>query len=204
MTRSTQGSLRDLTWALQQQAKRAGERNATVRGADWRQGVVATAPGDGTITTTDGITCRCLTAYTAPKAGDVVIVSQSSSGQWIALNRLATVTRAWTTLPLASGWTRLAAYYEPAYRLWDDGTASLSGMASMTGTLTSGTTVATLPAEACPASQVRCTVEVVTGIFAAMTLFPNGNITLGDFSATLNTTGQKLAQYDVFSHYRLI
>ncbi|NED75416.1 hypothetical protein G3I51_24440 [Streptomyces sp. SID9944] len=197
------GSRRDLAWALQQQAKRAGSRAATVRGADWRQAVVATVGTDGTITTTDGITCRCLTAYTAPKAGDVAIISQSGTGSWIALGRMTPSTPTWTAFTLSSGWTANASYYTPAYRLWGDGTASLCGLAQMSGTLTSGQTVATLPAEACPAAQVRCTVQVAVGFFGVMTILTSGVIQLGDFSGTLATTGNKYAQYDVFGRYRL-
>lgn len=79
---------RDLVWALKQQAQRAGQQAPSVRGADWRLATVTAVPGDGTVTA-DGITCRCLNAYSAPKVGDVAVVSQSSSGNWIAIDRLA-------------------------------------------------------------------------------------------------------------------
>ncbi|MGW4493735.1 hypothetical protein [Streptomyces sp. NPDC004376] len=81
---------RDLIWAIEQKAKRTGERAPSVRGADWRQATVTTAPGDGTITTSDGIKARCLTTYTAPAVGDLVVISQAGNGQWIAIGRLAT------------------------------------------------------------------------------------------------------------------
>ncbi|MFI9244138.1 hypothetical protein ACIGXF_16470 [Streptomyces sp. NPDC053086] len=79
---------RDLAWALKQQATRAGERTPSVRGADWRLATVTAVPGDGTVTA-DGIPCRCLNTYAAPAVGDVAVISQSSSGNWIAIGRLA-------------------------------------------------------------------------------------------------------------------
>ncbi|GHD70111.1 hypothetical protein GCM10010317_076710 [Streptomyces mirabilis] len=84
---SGHGVHRDLAWALKQQAQRAGEQAPSVRGADWRLATVTTV-GAGTVTA-DGIVCRCLASYAAPTVGDVAVISQSSSGNWIALNRLA-------------------------------------------------------------------------------------------------------------------
>ncbi|MET8694678.1 hypothetical protein ABZV65_19295 [Streptomyces bauhiniae] len=81
---------RDLAWALEQKAKRTAQTTPTARGADWRQATVATVAGDGTITTTDGIKARCLTSYTTPATGDLIVISQAGNGQWLALNRLAT------------------------------------------------------------------------------------------------------------------
>ena len=89
MTKSSHSVHRDLAWALGQRAKRAGEQAQTVRGADWRTATVTVVGTDGTITA-DGIKCRCLTSYAAPKVGDVAVISQSSNGNWIALNRLST------------------------------------------------------------------------------------------------------------------
>ena len=88
MTTSSHASTRDLKSALQQQAKRAGERAPSVRGADWRMATV-TAVGTGTVTA-DGIVCRRLKSYTTPTVGDVTIISQSGNGNWIALGPLAT------------------------------------------------------------------------------------------------------------------
>ncbi|WP_329472768.1 hypothetical protein OIE75_29905 [Streptomyces sp. NBC_01723] len=194
---------RDLAAALKQQATRAGESTPSVRGADWRTATVTLVNTDGTITA-DGIPrIRCLAPYTGPAVGDFIVISQSSSGNWVALNRLAATTRSWTTLPLSSGWAVLSGYYTPAYRIWDDGTASLCGLAAMSGSLPSGTVVATLPAEARPAFQCRFPVQVVLGFYGVMTLYPDGRVTLGDFSGTLSSTGQKWAEFDVASHYRL-
>ncbi|MFF2100996.1 hypothetical protein [Streptomyces sp. NPDC058202] len=89
MTTSSDHAIRSaLTSALQGQAKRVGEQAPSVRGADWRLATV-TAVGAGTVTA-DGLVWRCLSSYVSPTIGDVAVVSQSSSGNLIALNRLAT------------------------------------------------------------------------------------------------------------------
>ncbi|MFE0794798.1 hypothetical protein [Streptomyces mutabilis] len=193
---------RDLAWALKQQATRAGESAPSVRGADWRTAVVTTVNGDGTVAV-DGIPAiRCLETYALPAVGDVAVISQSSNGNWIAWGRTSTGA-GWTPITLASGWAANANYYTPAYRLWGDGTASLCGLASMSGTLATGTVAATLPAPARPASQVRVAAQVAVGYFGVITLFPNGQVQLGDFNATLPTTGPKYLQLDTLGRYRL-
>ena len=88
MTKPGPSVHRDLAYALRQQAKRTGEQTPTVRGADWRQATVTAVGTDGTVTA-DGIKCRCLASYQTPTVGDVAVISQSSNGNWIALNRLA-------------------------------------------------------------------------------------------------------------------
>jgi len=89
VTTSSDHAIRSaLTSALQGQAKRVGEQAPSVRGADWRLATV-TAVGAGTVTA-DGLVWRCLSSYVSPTVGDVAVVSQSSSGNLIALNRLAT------------------------------------------------------------------------------------------------------------------
>lgn len=195
---------RDLAYALKQQATRAGESSQSVRGSDWRTATVTLVNTDGTVTVAGIPAVRCLDTYQGPAVGDLIVISQSSIGNWLAHGRLAGATRTWTTLPLSSGWAVLSGYYTPAYRIWDDGTASLCGLASMSGSLPSGTVVATLPTAARPASQVRFPVQVVLGFYGVMTLYPDGRVTLGDFSGTLSATGQKWAEFDVASHYRLI
>lgn len=81
---------RDLAWALKQQAQRAGEQAPAVRGADWRLATVTAVNTGGTVDA-DGIPAiRRLKSYTTPAVGDVIVISQSSSGNWIALGPLAT------------------------------------------------------------------------------------------------------------------
>lgn len=194
---------RDLAYALRQQARRTGERSPTVRGSDWRQAVVQTVGTDGTVTTTDGIVARRLQTYQAPTVGDVIIVTVSSSGSWLAAGRLATGDGAWKPFTLASGWTAIASYNTPAYRLYGDGTAGLCGIGTISGVLTAGMTVATLPAEATPLKNSRVTVSVAPGYFGVMTVTSTGAVTLTDFNPTPPSTGTKYAQFDALSKYRL-
>ncbi|MFD7705722.1 hypothetical protein [Streptomyces sp. NPDC059786] len=102
---STHGTHRDLASALKQQATRAGERAPSVRGADWRLATV-TAVGTGTVTA-DGIVARCMEFYSNPAVGDVIRIDQSSSGNWVAMGRLASTTGVpWTTVTLGTGYTQ--------------------------------------------------------------------------------------------------
>ncbi|MEV7975458.1 hypothetical protein [Streptomyces sp. NPDC086519] len=89
--KSAHASTRDLAWALAQRAKRAGEQAPSVRGSDWRLATVTAVATDGTITAA-GVTVRCLESYLQPTVGDVAVITQSSSGNWAAVGRLATNT----------------------------------------------------------------------------------------------------------------
>ena len=81
---------RSLTAALQKSARKAGETAPSVRGADWRLATVTAVNTGGTVDA-DGIPgIRRLKSYTAPAVGDVIVISQSSSGNWIAIGPLAT------------------------------------------------------------------------------------------------------------------
>ncbi len=195
---------RDLAWAVKQAARRVGEQSPTVRGSDWRQAIVQTVNTDGTVTTVDGIVARRMHTYLAPAEGDVIVVTVSSAGDWLAAGRLASGDGAWTPFTLAGTWTANANYYTPAYRINGDGTASLCGLAGMSGALTSGMVVATLPAAAWPAKSVRVTVQVAVGYFGVMTIANNGQITLNDFNPAPPSTGGKYVQFDTFSRYRLV
>jgi hypothetical protein len=77
---------RDLAWAIKESAKRTGERTPSVRGADWRLATVSAVGSDGTVTA-DGIICRRLETYTMPLVGDLIFITQESSGNWAALGR---------------------------------------------------------------------------------------------------------------------
>lgn len=87
--KSRHSAHRDLAWAMKQQAKRAGEQAPSVRGSDWRLATVTAVNADGTIIA-DGITARRMEAYRNAVVGDVAVLDQSSSGNWIAHGRLAT------------------------------------------------------------------------------------------------------------------
>lgn len=87
--KSSFGSVRQLADALQKQAVDAGASTPSVRGADWRLATVTAVNGDGTVVA-DGITVRCLETYIQPVVGDLVVITQSSAGNWLAVGRTAT------------------------------------------------------------------------------------------------------------------
>ncbi|MFE9845765.1 hypothetical protein [Streptomyces goshikiensis] len=196
---------RSLADAIGRQAEAVATGSPAARGADWRQAVVATVGADGTVTTTDAVVARRLGRYVSPAVGDLIAVSVSGSGQWLALGRLASGAGGWTTLPLASGWTAHTLFYPPAYRLNGDGTATLCGLAETTNALSAGATVATLPTEARPAKRVRVTVEIAGGVIGVMTILTTGAITLDDPTAAIPGAGSsKFAEFDAFGSYRLL
>lgn len=88
-TKSSLAVNRQLKDALTRQAQRTGERTPAVRGADWRLATVTAVPGDGLIEVDGDMTVRHLATYATPAEGDIVVISQSSSGNWIALGALA-------------------------------------------------------------------------------------------------------------------
>jgi hypothetical protein len=149
--KSTHASTRDLKWAIQQAAKRTGEQAPSVRGSDWRLATVTAENGDGTIDA-DGIpTIRCMESYTQPAVGDVIVITQSSSGNWLAWGRTTTADPDWLNLTLASGFQNPGHGYNAAYlregrRIW------LRGRIGPTsGTIADGATILTLPAAIQPA-----------------------------------------------------
>lgn len=90
MTRSSHAIQRDLAGALKAQARRTGEQTPAVRGADWRLATVTAVNAGGTVDA-DGIEdIRRLVSYTTPTVGDVIVISQASSGNWITFGPLAT------------------------------------------------------------------------------------------------------------------
>jgi hypothetical protein len=142
---------RNLAAALKGQAKRTGESSPTVRGSDWRLAVVTTVNGDGTVAA-DGIpSIRCMETYVLPTVGDVIVIDQNSSGNWLAWGRTATVEQDWTTLTLAAGYENpghgyTASYLQEGRRIW------LRGRIGPTsGTIPDGDPLLTLPAAIRPA-----------------------------------------------------
>ncbi|MFI6032944.1 hypothetical protein ACIBBD_01940 [Streptomyces sp. NPDC051315] len=90
MTKSSLGTHRDLAWALKQQAKRTGERTRSVRGSDWQMATVTVVNADGTVDTADIPAIRCMETYLQPTAGDLIYITQESSGNWLAWGRGST------------------------------------------------------------------------------------------------------------------
>lgn len=146
---------RDLVAAMRRQAQRAGEQTPAVRGADWRLATVTVVHTGGTVDA-DGIPdIRCMETYSTPAVGDVTIITQSSSGNWLAVGRLLTATgTAWTTLSAASGFTAgQGTLGPPQYRVinaYGTPRVELRGSFTATTAVTAGTTFTTVPAAARP------------------------------------------------------
>lgn len=151
MNRPAPAITRDLKAALRAQARRVGEESPSVRGSDWRLATVTADNGDGTVAA-DGIpVIRCMETYVLPAVGDVIVIDQNSSGNWLARGRAATAAQGWTALTLASGYQNPghgynAAYLQEGRRIW------LRGRIGPTsGTIADGATLLTLPAAIRPA-----------------------------------------------------
>ncbi|OUD04709.1 hypothetical protein [Streptomyces swartbergensis] len=145
MTKPGPSMHRDLASALKQQAKRAGERAPSVRGADWRTATVTAENGDGTVDA-DGVPdIRCMETYSQPAVGDLIAITQSSSGNWLAWGRTTTTDPDWTPLTLAAGYTNpghgyTASYLRAGRRIWMRGR-----IGPTSGTIPDGDTLATIP-----------------------------------------------------------
>lgn len=141
----------DLAAAIRRRAVQAGETAPTVSGADWRTATVATVQAStGTVTTTDDVVARRLVGYGLPAAGDQVVISQSSSGSWIVLDRTAPATGDdWQTPALTAPWAAYSGsgvYRVPRYRR-DGGEVVIEGLLDTGGTSVTGNqTLFTLPA----------------------------------------------------------
>ncbi|MFJ6073715.1 hypothetical protein ACIQFU_23210 [Streptomyces sp. NPDC093065] len=152
--KSDLSATRDLADGLRRQAAKTGATTPSVRGADWRLATVTVVGADGTVTA-DGITVRRLDSYTSPAVGDVIVIEQSSSGNWISPGRTTTAPGGWTALTLASGYIHpghgyAAGWLRDGNRIWLRGRISRTGGA----TLPNGTTIATIPAGIRPAGGV--------------------------------------------------
>ncbi|WP_053801278.1 hypothetical protein [Streptomyces rimosus] len=190
----------DLADALQQQAIQAGATSPAVRGADWRLAVVATVGTDGTVTTTDGIIVRRMATYLTPAVGDTVVISISSSGNWLAHGRTASATTAgtWQPLTLSGGWTTYGTpYWTPSYRVNGDGTVSLSGLAKAPATAGQPQTLCTLPAAIVPASKARFPTEVASGIHGVIDVNGTGvgTLQIQDYSGNASWAALDVVRY---------
>jgi hypothetical protein len=88
--KSSLGTHRDLAWALKQQARRTGEQTPSVRGSDWQMATVTAVGTDGTVDA-DGIPAiRCMETYLQPTVGDLIYITQESSGNWLGWGRGST------------------------------------------------------------------------------------------------------------------
>ena len=148
---SSLGTNRDLAWALKEQARRTGASSPDVRGADWRQATVTAVNGDGTVTA-DGIPgIRRMDGYTQAAVGDVIVITQSSSGNWLAWGRtVSTASDDWITPTLTAPWIAYPGggnYQGPRYKRLPDRTVVLEGLIASNSVSVSGVSnVMTLPA----------------------------------------------------------
>lgn len=96
-------SVQSLADALAAAARQQGETTPTVRGGDWQMDTVTAVHADGTLSCGQ-IRARRLDSYLNPAVGDLVALLRSGTGNWIALDRLATTAgTAWT--PYSPEWT---------------------------------------------------------------------------------------------------
>ncbi|WHM30172.1 hypothetical protein OH540_09070 [Streptomyces sp. BPPL-273] len=159
---------RDLAAALKQQATRAGESAPAVRGSDWRLATVTLVNTDGTVAASGIPAIRCMPTYDLPTVGDVIVIDQNSSGNWITWGRMATATQTWTTLTLAAGFQNpghgyTAAYLREGRRIW------LRGRIGPTsGTIADGATLLTLPAALQPGVSMSWAVTRDSSVYPAV------------------------------------
>lgn len=95
-----------LAAAIEGLVQRKGSSTPSVRGADWRLGVV-TAVGvtAGTVDVGD-IRARRLETYQNPQVGDLIRIDQSGNGNWLAVGRATSVSDpGWTQPTLATGFS---------------------------------------------------------------------------------------------------
>lgn len=184
--------------AVARQAPRKAAADPKARGADWRTATVASI-ATTTVTTTDGIPCRRMQTYLAPAVGDQIVINRSGNGNWLAMGRVATADAGWLPLNLNTGWTPWGSpYYTPSYRLNDDGTGSLCGLAKAPASTSGTATVGTLPAGLVPLLRPHFTTEVASGLHAALDITNGGAVQIANYSGTATW-----AALDVASHFRL-
>ncbi|CAG6392783.1 hypothetical protein NMG29_06685 [Streptomyces cocklensis] len=193
----TSHTARRVAAAVARQAPRKAAADPKARGADWRTAVVATV-GTNTITTTDGIPCRRLQTYQAPVVGDQVVISRSGNGNWLAMGRAA-LPDGWSPLPLASGWTAWGSpYWTPGYRINDNGTASLCGLAKAPASTTGNATVGTLPAAAIPPTRPFFPTVVNSNVPAALEITSAGAVQITNYSGTAAWAALDVATYRLY------
>jgi hypothetical protein len=150
VTQSAQGVHRDLAAALERKTVRTGQSTPAVRGGDWRLATVTTVNSDGTVDA-DGIEdIRRLSTYQAPAVGDVIVISRSSTGNWLTHGRTVPTTGdAWQTPTLTAPWINYpgGGNYQPArYKKMANGIVVLEGLIASNGVSVSGVSNAlTLP-----------------------------------------------------------
>lgn len=88
MTGSSQAMAAALADAVGGLVERRAASTPAVRGSDWQTAVVTAVNSDGTVDI-GTVRARRLAAYQNPTVGDLIAVTQSGAGNWIALGRTA-------------------------------------------------------------------------------------------------------------------
>lgn len=164
MTGSSLARVASLADAIKGAAVQAGSNEPAVRGADWQTAAVTAVGSDGTVTAA-GIIARRSRNYGDAAVGDLIVLTISGSGNWVALCKLAPSdgSDAWQAPSLTAPWINYVGaggYTNARYRRYADGDVALEGVIFSNGTSVSGTTsVFTLPAGFRPP-----TIEVFTSL----------------------------------------
>lgn len=147
MDRSSLAVHADLADALAGMARDQAAADPHARGADWRLATVDTVDADaGTITTTDKITARRMETYRYPAPGDVVVVTVSGAGNWIAAGRLAPSSgNGWRMPALNSPWVDYGGSYQTARYRRDGLDVVMQGLVKTTSSVSGNVTIFTLP-----------------------------------------------------------
>jgi hypothetical protein len=140
----------DLVDALHAEAVRAGTDAPSVRGANWQTATVTAVATDGTLTAAGISGIRRLERFTDPVVSETIVIAQSATGAWIAIDRLATSVGEWTALGFAAGFSAAAGYQVPQYRQIGR-TVHIRGSFTKSTTLVSGDVFTTLPTAIRPA-----------------------------------------------------
>lgn len=79
-------SAQEVAAAIRRRTVKAGAADPKVRGSDWQTAIVTAVGSDGTVTC-GTIVARRLDSYPTPSVGDKVFLTNSSSGNWVAVGR---------------------------------------------------------------------------------------------------------------------
>lgn len=141
----------DLADAITGAARHQGEATSRVRGADWQVAVVTAV--DTTTGTVDcgTIRARRLDCYSQPAVGDRIVLTNSGSGNWVAVGRTSTDAGTWTTLTLASGFEWAGHGFTPSYLTEGPWVTWRGRIKASSGTIPNNTTIATIPSAVRPA-----------------------------------------------------
>jgi hypothetical protein len=159
MAGSSLAAVATLADAIKSAAVQAGSNEPSVRGADWQTAAVTAVGSDGTVTAA-GIIARRSRSYADAAVGDLILLTISGSGNWVALCKLAPSdgSDAWQAPALTSPWINYVGaggYTGARYRRYPDGDVSIEGVVASNAVSVGPTSnLFTLPANFRPAAIV--------------------------------------------------